>query len=205
MAIYHQQLKLYSTFAKRLQIDIVDGRFVSSKTIELKDLTPFSPDGPAIDIHLMALQPSLFLPDLLRLRPSLCILHAEASENLLPLIENLKSQQIKVGIALLQHTYPPKAAPYLKLADHALIFAGQLGQQGGQADLLQTEKPKLIRTVKPELEIGWDGGVNLQNIRTIAHSGLEVINVGSFLSASPDPAAAYQALQEEIEKPGVNI
>ena len=38
------------------------------------------------------------------------------------------------------------------------------------------EKIPLVRNMKPELEIGWDGGANMTNVRALAHADLDVIN-----------------------------
>ena len=141
----------------------------------------------------------------LKLGPSLCILHAEASEDLMPSFEMLKNAGIKVGVALLPSTFPGNVKQYIEAADHVLIFAGQLGVQGSQADLMQMEKIPLVRNMKPELEIGWDGGANITNIRAIAHADVDVINVGSAISGSPDPAQTFDELVAEIDKNGVVI
>ena len=77
--------------------------------------------------------------------------------------------------------------------------------QGGTADLMQMEKIPLIRNMKPELEIGWDGGANLTNVRALAHADLDIINVGSALSQASNPAETYAQLVAEIDKNGVAL
>ena len=203
-ATFQSQLAAFTAFSKRIQLDMSDGSFAPSTTI-LPGQIQALPTGIQVDLHLMVVRPSDYLPHILRLKPSLVIMHAESGENLLPIIEQLKSQGIKVGIALVPGTFPGRVKAYLDPADHALIFAGALGKQGGEADLLQMEKVKLIRALKPDLEIGWDGGANLTNIRALAHADLNVINVGSALSSAPDPAAAYEQLVTESNQRGVAI
>ena len=153
----------------------------------------------------MVMKPSEHLDTILKLRPSLCILHAEAGENLLPIFERLKAEGIKTGVALLKQTYPGRVKEYINAVDHVLIFAGELGKQGAKADMMQIEKIPLVRNMKPELEIGWDGGANLNNIRALAHVDLDVINVGSALSKAENPAAVFDAMVAEIDKTGVVI
>jgi ribulose-phosphate 3-epimerase len=87
--------------------------------------------------------------------------------------------------------------------DHVLIFAGHLGVQGSPADLMQMEKIALVRNMKPEVEIGWDGGANMSNIRALAHADLDVINVGSAIARSENPAEVFQQMVAEIDKNGV--
>ena len=86
-----------------------------------------------------------------------------------------------------------------------MIFAGDLGHQGGNIDMLQIEKVPLIREIKPDVEIGWDGGANLSNVRALAHAGIDVINIGSALSRAADKSAMYQSLVAESEKKGVLV
>lgn len=200
---YRSQIERINTFTRRVQIDVTDGVFAPNQTLDITSV--WWPKNWQADLHMMVSQPSDYMDTILKLSPSLCILHAEASENLLPIFEKLKAASIKTGVALLPSTYPGNVKPYIDVADHVLIFAGQLGMQGGQADMMQTEKIPLVRNMKPELEIGWDGGANVTNIRALAHADLDVINVGSAISGSPNPAETYQELVAEIDKNGVAL
>lgn len=198
---YKEQIEKINVFAKRVQIDVTDRVFAPQQTIDITNL--WWPQTWAVDIHLMATKPSEYLDSILRLNPSLCILHAEASEDLTPIFQKLKASGIKTGVALLPSTFPGYAKNYIGLVDHVLIFAGKLGAQGGQADMMQVEKIPLIRAIKSEVEIGWDGGANMTNVRALAHADLDVINVGSAISQAKDPAEAFQQLTAEIDRNGV--
>ena len=200
---YRTQIEKLNAFARRIQIDVCDGMFVQNQTLDLNNV--WWPKTWQADLHLMVSNPSAYLDTILKLHPSLVILHAEADEDLLPLFAKLRENGIKPGLCFMRQTYPGRFRHYIDAVDHVLVFAGTLGQQGGRADLMQTEKIPLIRNMKPELEIGWDGGANLNNLRILAHSDLDIINVGSALSKAPDPTAMYQALVAEIDKNGVVI
>lgn len=202
---YRSQLENFAKFAKRIQIDFLDGNFTSQATVPLSAMAPL-PEGVNIDLHMMVVRPSQYLPEVLKLKPALCILHAECGEDLLPIFHQLKKAGIRAGLALMAPTYPGDVKAYVNAADHVLIFAGELGKQGGTADLLQIEKSKILQAIKPQgLEIGWDGGANLENIRMIAHANIGVINVGSAIAGAKDPAAAYKALFDEADHKGVRI
>ena len=198
---YRAQAEKINVFTRRVQIDVTDGVFAPTQTLDITNV--WWPKNWEADLHLMAQYPSEHLDTILKLNPSLCILHAEASEDLLPSFQMLKEAGIKVGVALLPSTYPGNVKQYIDAADHVLVFAGQLGVQGSPADLMQMEKIPLVRNMKPELEIGWDGGANMTNVRALAHADLDVINVGSAISQAADPAAAFQELVAEIDKNGV--
>ncbi len=198
---YRFQVERVNTFTRRVQIDVTDGVFAPYPTLDITNV--WWPKNWTADLHLMATNPSSFLDTILKLHPSLCILHAEANEDLLPTFESLKQAGIRTGVALLPQTYPGNVKPYIDAADHVLIFAGQLGTQGAPADLMQMEKIALVRNMKPEVEIGWDGGANITNVRALAHADLDVINVGAAISQANDPAESFQSLVAEIDKNGV--
>ena len=198
---FRSQVEKINTFTRRVQIDVTDGIFTPTTTLDVTNI--WWPKNWTTDLHLMAARPSEHLDTILKLNPALCILHAEASEDLLPSFKALKEAGIKTGVALLQTTYPGYVKHYIDVVDHVLVFAGQIGTQGSQADMMQMEKIALIRNMKPEVEIGWDGGANLSNVRALAHADLDVINVGSAISKAVDPAEAFQELVAEIDKNGV--
>ena len=200
---YRNQVERINIFTRRVQIDVTDGKFTQNETLDVTNV--WWPKNWDADLHLMATNPSEHMDTILKLNPSLCILHAEASEDLLPSFEMLKDAGIKVGVALLPSTFPGNVKQYIDVADHVLIFAGQFGVQGSPADLMQMEKIPLVRNMKPEVEIGWDGGANMTNIRALAHADLDIINVGSAIAQAENPAMAFQELVDEIDKNGVVI
>ena len=200
---YRAQVEKINAFTQRVQIDVTDGAFTPVQTLDVTNV--WWPKNWQADLHLMVANPSQHLDTVLKLNPDLCILHAEANEDLTPTFQALKDAGIKVGVALLPPTFPGNVKPYIDMADHVLIFAGQLGVQGSPADMMQTEKIPLIRNMKPEVEIGWDGGANMTNVRALAHADLDVINVGAAISQAENPAAMFQELVAEIDKNGVVI
>lgn len=201
--VFATNLAKFSSFTKRIQIDVSDGSFAPTMTVQLAGMSV--PEGLMIDLHLMSARPSEHLAAILALKPSLCILHGEVDDDLASIFQQLKSAGIKTGVALMKTTYPGRVNALLTQVDHAMIFAGALGQQGGAADMMQIEKIPLIKGIKDTLEIGWDGGANLSNVRALARAGVDVINVGSAITNSDNPGEMYQDLSVEIEKKGVLI
>ena len=98
---------------------------------------------------------------------------------------------------------PSTVEDAIKEADHVMIFSGDLGKFGGTASLMQLEKVRLVKKIKPEVEIGWDGGVSLENAYTLAQGGVDVLNVGGAIAKAASPVDAYNGLVREINKNGV--
>jgi ribulose-phosphate 3-epimerase len=114
-------------------------------------------------------------------------------------IDHLHRHGIEVGLALLPRTKVEDVAPALAVIDHVLIFSGNLGYHGGQADLDLLGKARKVRELNPKIEIGWDGGVNDQNAREIAEAGVDVLNVGGFIQGSENPQKAYATLKALVD------
>ena len=153
-ADYKQEIEKVAGFAHRLQIDLTDGQFATPKTIEPKEI--WWPAGIKADVHLMYQQPSEAAKQILAHKPNLVIVHAEAGGDFGDFAKRCREAGVKVGVALLSETSVDRIAAAIDGIDHVLIFSGSLGQYGGQADLKLLDKAKLLRSLKPDIEIGWE-------------------------------------------------
>ena len=197
---YKEIIKKYYSFTKRIHIDASDGTLSPNMPTLMSETAIWWPKGWQVDIHLMSAEPGNHLDNLIKLHPNLVILHPEAKDDLLSIFDTLKQNGMKVGVAITKNIYPPSIKPIIEAADYALIFSGTLGKQGGEADLLLLEKVQLIQEIHQAIEIGWDGGANLENVRQLTHIGVTAINVGSAISNAEDPAKMFEELNKEIEK-----
>ena len=188
-------------FAQRVHIDISDGEF--APTFLLAEDQLYWPAEWEVDIHAMVARPSEHLPKLISMKPSMIIIHAEVSESLVGLLNQIKEAGIKAGLALLRSTVPATISDAIQLADHVMIFSGDLGKNGGTASMMQLEKVRLVKGINPNAEIGWDGGVNPENAYTLTQGGVDVLNTGGAITNAANPAETYQTLVREINKHGV--
>jgi len=193
---YRVQLQRVAPFAKRLHIDFMDGQFASPKSISLGEA--YWPDHIRIDLHLMYHYPARHTRTILSYKPFTVIVHAEADGEFLTFADTLHQHGIGVGVALLPETPVEAVAPALHSIDHILIFSGKLGHNGGIADLNLLHKVRQLQQLKPQLEIGWDGGINASNAAMLVRGGIDVLNVGGFIQHATDPARAYATLEAAI-------
>lgn len=198
---YKAAIERLQPFAARVHIDISDGEFAPTFLLDEKQI--YWPKEWVVDIHAMVARPADHLPALIALKPNLIVFHVETGVNMVPILEEIKRNGIKAGIALQRPTVPLTVAGAIKSADHVLVFSGDLGHYGGTASLMQLEKVRLIKAINPAVEIGWDGGVSAENAYTLTQGGVDVLNTGSAIAEATDPAAAYATLVKEINKHGV--
>ena len=202
-AVYARRLEDFLTFAPRIQIDVTDGQFAPSQTINLNQVywPPADKRECKIDLHLMLQRPIDWLDQIVAVVPDKVILHAESDDagRMLPRIyEHLQRFGMQVGVALLPETQPADVADIIRAVDSVLIFGGHLGYQGGVADLTQLGKIPAIQQINSTVTIEWDGGANLSNVSQIAAAGVDQINIGSAISGASDSAAAYRQLVEAV-------
>lgn len=198
---YRASIEGIGAYAERVHIDISDGEF--APTFLLPEDKLWWPENVQADIHAMVKRPSEHLSQLIAKKPHMVIFHAEVEEDLLQIFQYLKQNDIKTGLALLRSTVPTSLAHLISAVDHVMIFSGELGRHGGIASMMQLEKVRLIKAIRTDVEIGWDGGVSIENAFTLAQGGVDVLNVGGTIANSADPQATYAKLVSEINKRGV--
>ncbi|MDQ5972209.1 MAG: ribulose-phosphate 3-epimerase [Patescibacteria group bacterium] len=198
LSTYQAQLKRVKGLAKRVQIDLTDGVFAPTKTVSLEEIS--WPPGLLVDLHLMYQDPTKWMRQIVQAKVHMVIVHAEADGNFVAFAKILRKLKVKVGVALLPETPASAIKPALEYIDHVLIFSGELGKFGGTADLNLLIKAQALKQLKPSLEIGWDGGVNENNIHLLAAGGIDVLNVGGAIQKASNPAAAYATLKKKLGK-----
>lgn len=195
---YRNHMDSIATFAEGVHIDFADGIFAPSKLLPIEDA--WRNDELISQAHIMYQNPLEVVDDIIHLEADLVVLHAE-SDNIKKTLNVLQENGTRTGIALLPETSLSdlQVLEIDDLFDHILVFGGHLGFQGGQADLDQLLKVEQIRKSYPDIEIAWDGGVNEKNVKKIAESGVDVLNVGGYISNADDPKKAYDTLTSLIQ------
>ena len=190
--VYRAQIEETANYATRVHIDIGDGIF-TRKLMSIEDI--WWPAAMRADLHIMFQKPFQHIAAIKALGPQLVIVHAEADGDFMAFARELHRHGIETGVALLQDTPAEAIVPGLDVIDHVLIFSGTLGQNGGAVDLGLLEKVKRLKQLKPQLEFGWDGGANDENVRALVEGGVDVVNCGGYLHGD-NPVAAWHAIQQ---------
>lgn len=198
---YKAKIERIQPFASRIHIDICDGEFAPTFTVN--EAQVWWPQEWQVDIHAMVARPSDHLESLISLKPHLIIFHAEVNEDIVPIMQHIKKFGIKAGVALQRSTVPSSIKTEIAEADHVMIFSGDLGKYGGTANMMQLEKVRLIRAIRTDVEIGWDGGVTVGNAYSLSQGGIDVLNVGGTIAHAEDPQTVYATLVNEINKHGI--
>lgn len=193
---FDAQMRKVSVLANRVQIDLMDGEFASPKSVSLSKI--WWPKNLKVDIHLMYQRPMDYIDLLIEKRPHMVIFHVEAMFHHMFMAARLHKEGVNVGLAILPDTPVKNIEQILNSFDHLLIFSGDLGKFGGKANLDLLKKVKEAKIHHPDIEIGWDGGVNLDNAKQLAEGGINVLNVGGAIQKADNPKEAYQKLVRSL-------
>ena len=170
--------------ADMLHIDVMDGHFVPNITLgapvvkSLRKVTDL-----VFDVHLMIDNPEQYIKDFTLAGAQIITVHAEASKHLHRLLQMIRSEGVKAGIALNPATPISIIEHLLDDLDMVLIMSVNPGF-GGQKfipamyDKISSLKEYLnIRGKYIPIQV--DGGIGLDNIRKVHNSGAEIIVAGS--------------------------
>ncbi|HVE81056.1 MAG TPA: hypothetical protein VNA68_02905 [Candidatus Dormibacteraeota bacterium] len=184
-------------FARRIHIDISDGKFTDNPTIGLAQA--YGLPEVKLDLHLMVGTPAEHFETAASLKPDLIIFHFESEGDKAALLQKCRDLHIRTGLALLPSSTPEMVQSLLPSIDHVLVFTGHLGYNGGKFQADQLAKIAKLRQLKPELEISVDGGINDSTAREAALAGADVLYAGGYIHSAQDPQAAYKTLVNAAE------
>lgn len=186
---------------QRIQIDILDGEFMSELTIEPNFLMSMSLFDLEIDLHLMTNEPIDFVSEVVGL---------SNIKNIIAQVERLHSQSEFIDEVVASHFQPgfsldlytpfeeirPEILDQLKVVQ---IMGGKAGSQGQEFSHQVLEKVQQVAETKEllglDFEIMVDIGMNPQTIPLVLSAGADKVVVGSYLQ-KPDRQQAWEELLE---------
>ena len=172
--------------AEYIHFDVMDGDFVPNLTFGPQFISDLRlKTNKIFDVHLMIHRVDKFLDDYIKAGSNIITFHYEIDENINHIIDRIKKENIKAGIAIKPNTSWEKIKKYLHLVDQIIIMTVEPGF-GGQSFLTeQVEKIKNIshyikkNNLKVDIEI--DGGVNYNTGKLSIDAGANILVAGSFL------------------------
>ena len=167
-----------------LHIDVMDGHFVPNITLGPAIVKSLRRDvNMVFDTHLMIENPDDYIRDFVDAGSDLIVVHAEACRHLHRTIQNIKSYNVKVGVALNPATSIESIKHIIEDVDMVLIMTVNPGF-GGQSfieSMLEKikELKQLIDDKNLNVDIQVDGGIKPDNIHKVVEAGANIIVAGS--------------------------
>jgi len=199
-----QVLAVEAAGVDRVQIDVMDGRFVPNITFGTQAVASLRPlTHLMLETHLMVEPPEDFIESFAEAGADTIIIHQEATPHLHSAIQHIHSLGKKAGVALNPSTPASLLSEVIGSLDLVLVMTVNPGF-GGQEFIMETlpkvrEIRRQIEEKGLECELEVDGGINLQTAPLAVEAGANVLVAGSSVYGCKDGvAAAIQALLSSI-------
>jgi len=183
-------------------LDVMDGSFVPNISFGPMLIDFFrKATSKVCDVHLMIEKPENYAEAFKKAGADILTVHYEACTHLHRNIQQIKGLQMLAGVALNPHTPVSILKDILQDIDLVCLMSVNPGF-GGQSFIPHTlNKIKALRKMIDEqslnVKIEIDGGVTLDNAKSIIDAGADVLVAGNtvFKSASPiDTIAALKSI-----------
>ncbi len=185
--------------SRELQIDFMDGRFVKGRSVNLTDIKSLRGRGK-FEAHLMVKDPENWIYDLKKKGFSKVLFHYESAKSMdkiSRIVFLINSLKMKAWIV-----FNPKTDfnTVVEVMDRATGFEGIMfmghspGVEKKGLDVNIARKARNLKRIYHKVKIQVDGGVNDKTIFDLKESGVDIVNVGSFISRAKDPKKAFKFL-----------
>lgn len=187
-----------------IHVDVMDNHYVPNLTfgpIVVEALKNYGITAP-LDVHLMIKPVDGIIPEFARVGADYISFHPEASEHIDRSLQLIRDLGCKTGLVFnpatpldcLQHVWDKLDMVLLMSVNPG--FGGQSFISSSLDKLRQVRK--MIDESGRDIRLEIDGGVKVDNIRTIAEAGADTFVAGSAIFASNDYAATISKMREQL-------
>ncbi|MFR4250404.1 MAG: ribulose-phosphate 3-epimerase [Christensenellales bacterium] len=181
-----------------IHVDVMDGNFVPNITFGPCVLAACRPhtDLP-LDVHLMVDDAIRYIPAFAEAGADIITVHMEAERDVKKSVDLIHHYGLKAGVAISPNTPELILMNMLNQVELVLVMTVNPGFGGQKFMPEAAKKVQAIRRmqINPELRIGVDGGINLENVKSVIHDGADVIIAGSTVFNAKNKALAINALR----------
>ena len=201
-----QELKgLEEADIKWVHWDVMDGHFVPNITLGPPIIKKCRPKTSLFfDVHLMIESPEIYLKDFKEAGADLICVHAEACIHLDSVVSRIPELGIKPAVALNPHT-PMEIIEYILPKLYMVLIMSVNPGFGGQKFIpYSIQKIKKLRKMIDQQGLDTliqvDGGVTLENVKSIIEAGANVVVSGSAFFKHPPYKKRHREFIEAISK-----
>ncbi|HET9055965.1 MAG TPA: ribulose-phosphate 3-epimerase [Chitinophagaceae bacterium] len=181
-------------------LDVMDGKFVPNISFGPMIIEFIRKTTTKVcDVHLMIVEPEKYAEAFKKAGADILTVHIEACTHLHRNIQQIKALNMKAGVAVNPHTPVSLLKDVITDIDLVCLMSVNPGF-GGQSFIPNTiakikELKKMINEYKSNAKIEIDGGVTLENAKSITDAGADVLVAGNTVFRSANPVETIRLLK----------
>ncbi len=170
--------------AQYIHLDVMDGIFVPNISFGIPVIQSIRKNSNLVfDVHLMIVEPERYVEAFRNAGADIINFHVEATEDPDGTLDKIKSMGAKTGITIKPDTPVSRIVSYLEKVDMVLIMTVEPGFGGQKFMAEKMSKVKELVEIRKQKNLSFDieidGGVNMNNVKEILNTGVNVIVAGS--------------------------
>ncbi len=170
--------------AQYIHLDVMDGIFVPNISFGIPVIQSIRKNSNLVfDVHLMIVEPERYVEAFRNAGADIINFHVEATKDPDGTLDKIKSMGAKTGITIKPDTPVSRIVPYLEKVDMVLIMTVEPGFGGQKFMAEKMSKVKELVEIRKQKNLSFDieidGGVNMNNVKEILDTGVNVIVAGS--------------------------
>lgn len=195
---YVKRLEKAQYAADLIQIDVVDGKWAPSHTVQ-EDIIRKYPSRCMLEVQLMVEYPLNYIDALAPLEfVSRIIFPFEIDGDIYQNIYVIKKFGKQAAISLNPETPVAAALHYFDDVDMLLLMTGTPGFSGQKLGEDTYERIKTAKKLNSALPLEIDIGVNFENAKALANAGADFLVSSSALYNEPDFTVAYEKMSKLV-------
>lgn len=190
----NEEIASIESVSDALHFDVMDGHFVPNLSFGAPVLACLKTQLPT-HCHLMVTNPEELLVAFAKAGASMIIVHQEVTHDLPGLLQSIKDLGMEAGVSINPNTPVESLNAVINQVDQVLVMSVHPGF-GGQAFIPEAlDKIRQLRSMRADLTIAVDGGVNAETAPRIIEAGADILISGSYIFKSQDRVAAVASLR----------
>jgi len=192
---FAEKVSAVAPFVRRVQIDVMDGKFVPNQTLAPEEFPPIPPKL-LVEYHLMVNAPLDYVRRIGK-KGAVYEIHVESVEDVGKAIGEIKKLGGRVALVISPDTPVSAVEPYLGDVEHILVMTVYPGFSGQKYLPAMEGKMKRLRELGARVEV--DGGLDIGTAKSAAKAGATLIGVASGIFGKPDLKGAIEEMKKDAE------